>query len=75
VEDTNADFYAGVDAMLISKSGSPTWDPPTLKEVRVWLHGFADGKAFTVSARRNAHNSRPLRVCTSFCSEYIVFPQ
>jgi hypothetical protein len=33
VVDTDSDFYRGVDAMLISKSGSPIWKPSSLKDV------------------------------------------
>ena len=34
VSDVASDFYAGVQAALITRSGSPAWVPPSLKDVR-----------------------------------------
>jgi hypothetical protein len=35
VMDVTSDFYTGVQAKLIDKTGNPAWDPPTLKQVRL----------------------------------------
>lgn len=34
VSDVASDFYAGVQAALITRSGSPAWSPPSLTDVR-----------------------------------------
>jgi hypothetical protein len=33
ITDVSSDFYAGVQAALIHRTGAPTWSPATLKEV------------------------------------------
>jgi hypothetical protein len=33
VSDPASDFYAGVDAVLIARSGAPAWRPPALRDV------------------------------------------
>lgn len=37
VERVGSDFYSGVGALLISRSGDPSWSPASLTDVSGWV--------------------------------------
>ncbi|KAL4857852.1 3-hydroxyisobutyryl-CoA hydrolase [Chlorella vulgaris] len=62
VENVGSDFYAGVQAVLIDRSGSPSWSPASLNETRSWCcHAKPPSCDWRLAAAHSIAHRRPGR--------------